>query len=224
MRASRVLRHVARLSYGRATLAAGTLVAGGLVVHQLQIPAHCKKGFGHTSIYAWGGGMSGALGTGGTANSPAPSCVDALPGDPTQVACGDGFSACVTAAGELYTWGQGRDGRLGHGDSSDSIYPRKVECEGVVSVGLGHCHAIAVTRAGGVLAWGRGFAGQLGLGDGKSHWKPERLDLSGVTPPLDDVRVVAAACGGSHSALLLASGEVPPVPSPPKHSTLSTRN
>jgi len=89
MRASRIMRHVARSSYGRATLAAGSLVAGGLVVHQLQTPANCESrrlGWGiQSSVFAWGGGMSGALGTGGTANSPVPSHVD-LPGDAAQVA------------------------------------------------------------------------------------------------------------------------------------------
>ena len=34
-----------------------------------------------------------------------------------DVAAGGAHSACVTAAGELYTWGKGRYGRLGHGDS-----------------------------------------------------------------------------------------------------------
>jgi len=88
MRASRIVRHVASSTYGRATFAAGTLVAGGFVVHQLQTPANCESrrlGWGiQSSVYAWGGGMSGALGTGGTANSPVPTRVDA--GDASQVA------------------------------------------------------------------------------------------------------------------------------------------
>ena len=30
-------------------------------------------------------------------------------------------------AGELYTWGKGRYGRLGHGDSEDQLRPKLVE-------------------------------------------------------------------------------------------------
>ena len=45
----------------------------------------------------------------------------------TQVACGGSHSACVTAEGHLYTWGRGRYGRLGHGDSDDQSRPKLVE-------------------------------------------------------------------------------------------------
>lgn len=32
-----------------------------------------------------------------------------------QIACGSTYSAAITADGELYTWGRGNYGRLGHG-------------------------------------------------------------------------------------------------------------
>ena len=33
-----------------------------------------------------------------------------------QIACGSTYSAAVTSNGELYTWGRGSYGRLGHGN------------------------------------------------------------------------------------------------------------
>lgn len=33
-----------------------------------------------------------------------------------HVACGSTYSAALTADGELYTWGRGNYGRLGHGE------------------------------------------------------------------------------------------------------------
>lgn len=43
-----------------------------------------------------------------------------------DVAAGGAHSACVTAAGDLYTWGKGRYGRLGHSDSEDQLKPKLV--------------------------------------------------------------------------------------------------
>lgn len=43
-----------------------------------------------------------------------------------DIACGGAHSACITSAGELYTWGKGRYGRLGHGDSEDQLKPKRV--------------------------------------------------------------------------------------------------
>lgn len=38
-----------------------------------------------------------------------------------HVACGSTYSAAITADGELYTWGRGNYGRLGHGEPLDVV-------------------------------------------------------------------------------------------------------
>ena len=43
-----------------------------------------------------------------------------------DIACGSSHSACITSNGELYTWGQGDNGRLGHGDNVTQTRPRLV--------------------------------------------------------------------------------------------------
>lgn len=43
-----------------------------------------------------------------------------------DIAAGGAHSACITSSGELYTWGKGRYGRLGHGDSEDQTRPKLV--------------------------------------------------------------------------------------------------
>ena len=43
-----------------------------------------------------------------------------------DIAAGGAHSACITSNGELYTWGKGRYGRLGHGDSEDQARPKMV--------------------------------------------------------------------------------------------------
>jgi alpha-tubulin suppressor-like RCC1 family protein len=57
-----------------------------------------------------------------------PRIIESLRGkDVVDVACGGVHSAAITASGELYTWGKGRYGRLGHGDSDDQLKPKLVE-------------------------------------------------------------------------------------------------
>lgn len=43
-----------------------------------------------------------------------------------NIACGGSHSAAITVHGELFTWGKGRYGRLGHGDTEDRHVPKLV--------------------------------------------------------------------------------------------------
>ncbi|NXY87989.1 RCCD1 protein, partial [Alcedo cyanopectus] len=45
----------------------------------------------------------------------------------SEVSCGSRHTAIVTRGGELYTWGWGKYGQLGHGDNTSSDQPRHVE-------------------------------------------------------------------------------------------------
>jgi E3 ubiquitin-protein ligase HERC2 len=57
-----------------------------------------------------------------------PRVIESLRGkEVVDIAAGGAHSACITANGELYTWGKGRYGRLGHGDSEDQSKPKLVE-------------------------------------------------------------------------------------------------
>ena len=44
-----------------------------------------------------------------------------------HIACGSTYSAAITAEGELYTWGRGNYGRLGHGMSTVHEHSHGVE-------------------------------------------------------------------------------------------------
>ncbi|CAM9000338.1 unnamed protein product [Rhodiola kirilowii] len=88
----------------------------------------------------------------------------------TSVSCGEYHTAAISDNGDVYTWGLGSMGQLGHcslqyGDkellprrvvSLDGIFVKEVACGGV--------HTCAVTEKGALYAWGGGQAGQLGLG------------------------------------------------------------
>mmetsp|Transcript_16720 Transcript_16720/g.19348 ORF Transcript_16720/g.19348 Transcript_16720/m.19348 type:complete len:646 (+) Transcript_16720:223-2160(+) len=70
-----------------------------------------------------------------------PTPVHLVPGEPnpvfTKIACGDQTNIALTAGGDVYTWGYGDTGALGHGieenedgiqvDCSDEFMPRKLD-------------------------------------------------------------------------------------------------
>lgn len=43
-----------------------------------------------------------------------------------DIACGSSHSAAITSSGELYSWGLGEYGRLGHGDNVTQLKPKQV--------------------------------------------------------------------------------------------------
>ncbi|TMW61682.1 hypothetical protein Poli38472_010745 [Pythium oligandrum] len=68
-----------------------------------------------------------------------------------SVSCGAQHSLGITEAGELYTWGSGEDGRLGHGDMRDRSVPRKVMSllrQRVVQASCGGAHTAVLTDKG----------------------------------------------------------------------------
>ncbi len=70
-----------------------------------------------------------------------------------NICSGSTYSTAVTANGELYTWGRGNYGRLGHGSSEDSTYPSLVTAlkgHRVIDIacGSGDAQTVAVTDTG----------------------------------------------------------------------------
>jgi alpha-tubulin suppressor-like RCC1 family protein len=85
-----------------------------------------------------------------------------------QVAAGKFHSIAKTVSGELYAWGRGAEGQLGHGGKESLAVPRVVDgIEGaVVGMACGTTHSLVTTAGGRVLAFGSGASGRLGLGAG----------------------------------------------------------
>lgn len=83
------------------------------------------------------------------------------------VAAGELHSAVVTSDGDVYSWGDGFCGQLGHGDRRPQLTPKQVTAgglsdESVANITCGSRHTIAVTEEGEVFTWGLGHFGVLG--------------------------------------------------------------
>ena len=124
-------------------------------------------------VYSFGTGQYGALGHGYSAAKQLPDQIRPalIRSLATQkcicVAAGELHSAAVTSDGDLYTWGDGFCGQLGHADRRPQVLPKQVtpgglEDELVATVSCGSRHTIAVTDDGEVFTFGLGHFGVLG--------------------------------------------------------------
>lgn len=83
--------------------------------------------FAFLKVFSWGEGEDGKLGHGNRLNLDKPKLIEALKNKRIRdIACGSSHSAAITSSGELYTWGLGEYGRLGHGDSITQLKPKLV--------------------------------------------------------------------------------------------------
>ncbi|KAL0301346.1 UNVERIFIED_CONTAM: Ultraviolet-B receptor UVR8 [Sesamum radiatum] len=97
--------------------------------HSLAICKHTSSESGEDSrsVITWGWNQSSQLGREGPENVPlvVDSLVDEMP---ISVSGGRVHSLAVTAKQEVWSWGCGRNGRLGLGSSVDEPEPMLVEC------------------------------------------------------------------------------------------------
>ena len=100
--------------------------------------------------------------------------------DAVRVAAGPIDACAVTAAGELYCWGNDVRCQLGAGAPTGPAHPTPVKVAGlppVTTAALGEWHSCALTRAGEIWCWGENDSGQLGDGATKPSCTPRRVVL-----------------------------------------------
>ncbi|XP_022618571.1 probable E3 ubiquitin-protein ligase HERC1 [Seriola dumerili] len=168
-----------------------------------------KGSDGHTlaitvegEVFSWGDGEYGKLGHGNSATQKYPKIIQGplLGKVVVCVSAGYRHSAAVTNDGELYTWGEGDFGRLGHSDSQSRNVPTLVkDISGVGQVACGSSHTIAVAQDGHtVWSFGGGDNGKLGHGDTNRVYRPKVIEaLHGF--------IIRKVCAGSQSSLALTS-------------------
>ena len=69
-------------------------------------------------------------------NCDTPKLLEALKSKRVRdIACGSSHSAAIISNGDLYTWGLGDYGRLGHGDNTTQLKPKQVrsdKCKNII--------------------------------------------------------------------------------------------
>ena len=76
-------------------------------------------------VLSWGSGSWGKLGINSDANVKAPRVIAALQSSNVEsITCGAHHSAAITASGDVWTWGKGLRGQLGHNTVKEEYTPR----------------------------------------------------------------------------------------------------
>ncbi|MDP2438176.1 MAG: hypothetical protein Q8P67_20730 [archaeon] len=124
----------------------------------------------------------------------------------SKIACGTAHCLAISRTGQVYSWGQGRHGELGHGDRVSACpspqVVRSLQYIPALKIACGRHHSLALTRDNrAVYSWGCGDEGRLGLGEARNQWEPRH-----ITRLEEEVARIAA--GGFHSAAITTSGHL----------------
>ncbi|KAL5717261.1 hypothetical protein ACHQM5_010300 [Ranunculus cassubicifolius] len=158
------------------------------------------------ALLAFGWGLYGQCGQGSTDDELSPTCISSLLGIPIGgVAAGLWHTVCVSAEGDVYSFGGNQFGQLGTGTDQAETLPRLLDAPSIEDkhakiVSCGARHTAVITDEGDVFCWGWNKYGQLGLGDVIDRNIP--CQVPGITGYYVPNNV---ACGWWHTLLLAQS-------------------
>jgi alpha-tubulin suppressor-like RCC1 family protein len=170
------------------------------------------------TVFSFGYGLFGQLGTGQIGGGPQPPAVQVRyatasvpqPGvvDAVDACAGQYHSVLRRATNHVEGFGSNDFGQLSDGTTLNRFGPvpaRFADSSAFFArtIGCGWNHTLAVHTSGTTYAWGSNSSGQLGAtGVGASSLVPVPVVTSASGPPLADVIAVA---GGEHHSLALKS-------------------
>ena len=172
-------------------------------------------------VFCWGYHVYGQLGDNSTATSmayPVKVVIDSV-GTPfnniAQVVAGSNHTCALNNDGNVFCWGYGASGRLGHDeDTSSSLPVSVVESDGsqsllsnVTQIATGSSHTCALKTDSTLVCWGVGGNGQLGNNAKDNHDAPVVVvSGNGETSPL--ANIVEVAVGATHTCALNSAGNI----------------
>lgn len=132
-----------------------------------------------------------------------------------KIACGHWHTAIISSAGQLFAYGDGTFGVLGHGDTLTVARPKQVESlKGVraKAIACGPWHTAAIVErmgtvksnapSGKLFTWGDADRGKLGHADKKMKLVPTCVE------PLNDFDFAQVSCAKAQTIVLTITGVV----------------
>ncbi|KAI4318034.1 hypothetical protein L6164_025846 [Bauhinia variegata] len=177
---------------------------------------HTALATSNGKLFTFGDGSFGVLGHGDRQSVSCPKEVQLLSGLKTvKVACGVWHTAAIVevicqsgssaSSRKLFTWGDGDNYRLGHGNKETHLQPTCVSAlieYDFHQIACGHTMTVALTTSGHVFTMGSSSYGQLGS-----------PNADGKTPVLVKDKLVGEfveelSCGAHHVAVLTSRSEL----------------
>jgi len=152
-------------------------------------------------VVVWGSSECGQLGVGGgpmeDGRPVQPKLVESLRSFSIRsVQCGGHHSTCLSESGEVWSFGRGASGELGHGDLKDQYFPKQIralQSKVIKVISCGEHHTACVSESGVVYTWGRGQNGRLGHGSTENEILPKAVES------LVGQHVTNVSCGDFHT-------------------------
>ena len=118
-------------------------------------------------------------------SNPTPKLVESLTNETViSIGTGENHYLAVNDIGEVFTWGEGLYGQLGHGRLDNEYYPKKIDndlCNIKISKVLGGLmHSLAVSDKGYIFGWGSNEKFQLNFSNTKFVVKPFLLPIYSI--------------------------------------------
>lgn len=179
------------------------------------------------TVYSFGFGANGRLGTGNNTNQAEPVKVldngtEFINGDSSNkvvdVSASWAHSLILTENGTVYGFGFNGEGRLGNNSTVESNVPVKIADNGtefvngdpnnkVVKISAGDHHSLILTEDGTVYSFGRNNVGQLGIGNTVNSSIPKKVASTADFNNGDSSnKVVDISAGEYHSLILTEDG------------------
>jgi len=149
-------------------------------------------------IYTWGCNRYGQLGLGDKRNRFAPVLIESLVRfhvNIVEVSCGTQHSLILSSNGDVFSFGCGSFGRLGHGDHKHQLSPKVIVAlrgKKIIQIGCGGWFSVFLSKHGSLFGCGCNRYGQIGVTKASTQLVPRYLtELRGKY-------IVRVACGKHH--------------------------
>lgn len=132
-------------------------------------------------IFSFGDGLNGATGNGIMTYHYKPVKVKFQYNTISiiRISAGGRHNLAIDSNFNLYSWGSGKNGRLGHDNEKDQNYPKAIESisnSKIIFCSAGDTYSCAITQDNYLYTWGSGEFGRLGHEGNTDEYIPKQIE------------------------------------------------